>query len=166
MPPQPRAPEQRSPCPAVHVGRCTNTPPAAESVNRQAPPFADVNLLVGSSQAASIPAGQPVKGVASLVDPIAPGFVAPAVASTGTAVVWTFGVTKPGLVQWRLVEQVTRVIASGLLAVVDASRTLTLPISRKCSGEQLVVGTSYALWHNMTDVYGSATDVSILKVTL
>lgn len=174
-PPPPAGPgAQPKPCPAVHTGRCTNTAPPSESVNRQAPPFAAVNLAAAGAGAGAgagipvqgIPAGMPVKGLVQLVDPVAPDFVSPAVESTGTSVVWTFRTTKPGLVQWRLVEQVTRVIANGLLAVVDPAQTLTLPISRKCSGDQLVPGTAYALWYNMTDIYGTMTDVSILKITL
>jgi hypothetical protein len=115
---------------------------------------------------AAVPAGRPVKGVAQLIDPVLPGFMSPALASTGTSVVWTVQTTKPGLVMWRLVEQVTHVIASGFMAVADSALTYTVPISRKCSGQQLVPGTAYALWFNMTDIYGTQTDVSILKITL
>lgn len=161
------------PCPAVTVSPCTNIPPAAESVNRQAAPFVAVDLyseaaggVAAAVAAAAVTQGSPLKGVAQLVDSVQPGFVAPAVASTGTSVVWTFQTTKPGLVQWRLVEQVTQVVANGLLAVADASLTYTVPVSRKCSGQQLAAGTAYALWYNMTDIYGTQTDVSILKVTL
>jgi hypothetical protein len=164
MPPPPVPAPPAGPCPAVHIGRCTNTPPPTESVNRQAPPYADVALA--ASPQAPIPARSPIKGVAALVDPVEPGFVDAAVESTGSSVVWSFRTTKPGLVQWRLVEQVTHVIAKGLLAVVDASQALSVPVSRKCSGDQLVPGTAYALWYNMTDIYGAATDVSILKITL
>lgn len=156
---------QATSCPIVSISPCDNTPPASESVNRQAPPFTALDLYTEAA-AASAPLGAPVKGVAQLVDPVAPGFVEPAVTSTGTSVLWTFQTTKPGLVQWRLVEQVTHVIANGLMAVTDASLTYTVPVSRKCSGEQLVPGTAYALWYNMTDIYGTMTDVSILKITL
>lgn len=167
MPPPPAAPSgpQAAPCPAVSINPCDNTPPASELLNRQAPPFAALDLY-SEAAAAAAPLGAPVKGVARLIDPVTPGFVDPAVSSTGTSVVWTFKTTKPGLVQWRLVEQVTRVIANGLMAVADASLVYTVPVSRKCSGQQLVPGTAYALWYNMTDVYGAQTDVSILKVTL
>lgn len=162
MPPPTGTP---APCPAVSIGRCRNTPPAVESVNRQAPPFTGLDLYTDAA-ASTAPLGSPIKGVARLVDPVQPGFVAPTVVSTGTSVVWTFQTTKPGLVQWRLVEQVTHVVANGLMAVTDASLTYTVPISRKCSGQQLVPATAYALWYNMTDIYGTQTDVSILKVTL
>lgn len=155
-----------SPCPVVSVSPCRNTPPAAESVNRQSPPYTALDLYTDAAAAAA-PVGSPVKGVARLIDPVQPGFASSAVASpTGSSVVWTFQTTKPGLVQWRLVEQVTQVIANGLLAVADASLTYTVPISRKCSGQQLTSGTAYALWYNMTDAYGTQTDVSILKITL
>lgn len=161
----PTGPPAAAPCPTVSVSPCRNTAPATESINQQAPPFVELNLY-SDTAAAAAPLGAPVKGLAQLVDPILPDFVKPAVESTGTSVVWTFQTTKPGLVMWRLVEQVTRVIASGLVAVGDASLAYTVPVSRKCSGQQLVPGTAYALWYNMTDIYGTETDVSILKITL
>jgi len=166
QPPAVPAANTPSPCPVVSISPCRNTPPAAESVNRQSPPYTALDLYTDAAAAAA-PVGSPVKGVARLVDPVQPGFASSVVASpTGTSVVWTFQTTKPGLVQWRLVEQVTQVIANGLLAVADASLTYTVPISRKCSGQQLTSGTAYALWYNMTDEYGTQTDVSILKITL
>jgi hypothetical protein len=165
LPPAATPAAQAVPCPLVSISPCDNTPPVSESVNRQAPPFAALDLYADAA-AAGAPLGAPIKGIAQLMDPIQPGFVGPALTSVTTSVVWTFQTTKPGLVQWRLVEQVTHVIANGLMAVTDASLTYTVPVSRKCNGQQLIPGTAYALWYNMTDIYGTMTDVSILKITL
>lgn len=165
LPPAASPAAQAAPCPVVSISACDNTPPVSESVNRQVPPFVALDLYADAAAAAA-PLGSPVKGIAQLVDPIQPGFVGPAVTSAGTSVVWTFQTTKSGLVQWRLVEQVTHVIANGLMAVTDASLTYTVPVRRKFNGQLLVPGTAYALWYTMTDIYGTQTDVSILKITL
>lgn len=156
-------PEPPGPCARVTIGRCINTPPAAEQVNQQAPPFAAVDL---SNAAAAGPQLQPVKGVITVTDPVAAGFVQASINSTGASLVFTFQTSKPGLVQWRLVEQVTVEIANGYVAVPDASAEQQVAVSRKCNGQQLVPGTAYAMWYNMTDVYGHTTDISILKVVM
>jgi hypothetical protein len=157
------APAPPSPCARVTIGRCINTPPASEQVNQQLPPFAPVDL---ADAAAAGPPLQPVKGVLTITDPVAAGFVQASINSTGNSLVFTFQTTKPGLVQWRLVELVTVEIANGFVAVRDASATQQVAVSRKCNGQQLVPGTAYAMWYNMTDVYGHTTDISILKVVM
>jgi hypothetical protein len=156
-------PAPPSPCARVTIGRCVNTPPAAEQVNQQLPPFAPAEL---SDAAAAGPPLQPVKGVITVTDPVAAGFVQASINSTAASLVFTFQTAKPGLVQWRLVEQVTVEIANGFVAVRDASSTQQVAVSRKCNGQQLVPGTAYAMWYNMTDVYGRTTDISILKVVM
>lgn len=152
-----------TPCAQVTIGRCTNTPPAAEQVNQQAPPYVGIDLY---ASAASGPAQQPVKGVIDVQDPVAAAFVQASINSTGSSIVFAFQTSKPGLVLWRLVEQVKVEIANGYVPVRDASLQHEVAVSRKCSGEQLMPGTSYAMWYNMTDVYGKQTDINILKVVL
>jgi hypothetical protein len=147
----------------VTIGRCINTPPSAEQVNQQVPPFATVDM---SNAAAAGPPSQPVKGVITVTDPVTAGFAQASINSTGASLVFTFQTTKPGLVQWRLVEQVTVEIANGYVAVRDATAVQQVAVSRKCNGQQLVPGTAYAMWYNMTDVYGHTTDISILKVVM
>lgn len=163
----PAAATAPTPCPSVSISTCRNTPPAVESVNSQAPPFAPLDLYSEAAPAAA-PLGAPIKGIAQLVDPIFPAFVTPTVQSSGTSVVFSFQTSKPGLVQWRLVQQVTQVIAFGLEVVPDASLRQVVTVSRQCSGGQLVPGTEYAMWFNMTDIYGtrSKPEYSILQVTL
>ncbi|KAF6259840.1 hypothetical protein COO60DRAFT_964595 [Scenedesmus sp. NREL 46B-D3] len=156
-------PAPPGPCARVTVGRCINTPPAAEQVNQQLPPFAAVDL---SQAAAAGPPLQPLKGVINVTDPVAAAFVHASINTTGASLLFKFQTTKPGLVQWRLVEQVTVEIANGYVAVRDASATQQVAVSRKCNGQQLVPGTAYAMWYNMTDVYGHTTDISILKVVM
>eukprot|EP00882_Tetradesmus_deserticola_P016130 GHRQ01017208.1.p1 GENE.GHRQ01017208.1~~GHRQ01017208.1.p1 ORF type:complete len:266 (-),score=55.56 GHRQ01017208.1:285-1082(-) len=151
------------PCARITVGRCINTPPAAEQVNQQAPPFAAVDL---SNAAAAGPPLQPLKGVITVTDPVAAGFAQASINTTGASLVFRFQTTKPGLVQWRLVEQVTVEVANGYVPVRDPSAAQQVAVSRKCNGQQLVLGTAYAMWFNMTDVYGRTTDISILKVVM
>jgi hypothetical protein len=156
-------PAPPGPCARVTISRCINTPPAAEQANQQVPPFAAVDM---NNAAAAGPLLQPVKGVITVTDPVAAGFAQASLNSTGASLVFSFQTTKPGLVQWRLVEQVTVEIANGYVAVRDASAVLQVAVSRKCNGQQLALGTAYAMWYNMTDVYGHTTDISILKVIM
>eukprot|EP00878_Enallax_costatus_P024605 GHUV01026275.1.p1 GENE.GHUV01026275.1~~GHUV01026275.1.p1 ORF type:complete len:221 (+),score=49.14 GHUV01026275.1:208-870(+) len=154
-----------TPCAAVTVGRCNNTPPAVETVNQQALPYAGVDMYPPGSAAAA-PPRSPVKGVITVVDTVPAGFQQAYVNSTGSAVVFTFQTSKIGLVMWRLVEQVVVEIANGYVAVRDSSVINTVKVDRKCSGVPLVSGTAYALWFNMTDIYGSTTDINILQIKL
>jgi hypothetical protein len=172
------------PCAPLTLGHCHNTPPAAESVNVQALPYADAGELAGdgssSSQGRAAPlwrARAPLRSVVTLADPVPPGFVSASLNSTGASLVFSFVVSKPGLVRWRLVEQVKHEIAYGHTAVWDVSEHHTgggsggssarsIAVSRKCGGEQLVPGTSYALWYTLTDIFGATSDILILKAVL
>eukprot|EP00879_Flechtneria_rotunda_P000373 GHRR01000465.1.p1 GENE.GHRR01000465.1~~GHRR01000465.1.p1 ORF type:complete len:1109 (+),score=342.16 GHRR01000465.1:4020-7346(+) len=153
-----------TPCAPLTVGLCINTPPAAEVVNRQALPYATVDLYANNAPTA--PAGRPIKSVVTVVDPVKAAFRSASIISTNASLVFTFQISKPGLVQWRLVEQVKIEIANGYLAVADSSQELSISISRKCTGEQLVPSTSYALWYNMTDIYGTSIPHAIMEITL
>lgn len=154
-----------TPCAPVTISYCNNTPPAVETVNKQALPFAPVDLYTSSSAAAA-PAMAPLKGTITVVDSVPAGFQQAVLNSTGSSLIFTFQTSKIGLVMWRLVEQVTVEIANGYVAVRDSSVVHTVKMDRKCSGVPLVSGTAYALWYNMTDIYGSTTDINILRINL
>jgi hypothetical protein len=74
---------------------------------------------------------------------------------------------KPGLVMYRLVQNVVEELAWGYRPVLDASVTNTEVISRDCATQSpLVPGVVYGLWYWAVDNYGKPNQLALVNVTI
>ncbi|KAI8463288.1 MAG: hypothetical protein J3K34DRAFT_496093 [Monoraphidium minutum] len=159
------------PCDPVTPMPCTNTPPALEDNNRQAPPFAGPwDPTLRGSSAPQPPPRRPLRAQLAVADGAGVEFSEAALAAVGGggqhALVFSFRVTRASLVRWYLVRDVVHVLAWGMLPVFDAAAAHNVTISRDCDGALLAPGTNYGLWHNASDVYGSYSPLRMISHVL
>lgn len=155
------------PCDPVTYAPCVNTPPAIENNNPQAVPAAGYNSVdLLNANAPTPPAGTPLKAVINVVDPTPLEFTVKHLSGSASTITFTFAMNKPGLVRYQLVIQTTIVIAWGHYPADEARRNYTISLSRACSGAGLTQATSYGMWYNGTDIYGTSTPHMLLELRL
>ena len=167
-----------APCAPVTLVRCDNTPPAVEANNAQLPPFAAWDAAVGATDGAvrpPPPAGRPLRSQIVVKDDVAIAFQTATLTSAGAnatdggaerALVFSFTLSRPGLVRYAVVRDVVVTLARGVLPVFEARREHRVAVSRECGGALLAPGTAYGLWFNATDAYGATTQLRMLSQTL
>jgi hypothetical protein len=162
------------PCARVTAVACRNAPPATETVNAQAPPFAawDTPAAAGAAAGgAAPPARAPLRVPIGVADATPVAFTTAALTAVGggggaRALVFSFALTRPGLVRYYLVRDVTARLAWGMLPVFAPGVVHNVSISRDCGGGPLEAGTAYGVWFNATDVYGAAAPLRMLSAPL
>lgn len=159
------------PCDPVTIVPCTNTQTGADAVNAQPLPFQAWDATAaGLSAPAAPPARAPLRVPVSSPDSAPLAFTAAAVAAAGSgpsrALAFSFAVSRPALVRYRLVRNVTEVLAHGVHPVFDAANH-TVTIARECATQaQLEASTAYGIWYWATDIYGDGTPLRILSAPL
>lgn len=80
--------------------------------------------------------------------------------SSGRTITFDFSLNRVGLVYYKLVEDIDKVVFEGVYPVFDATRPYSISLSRTCSGDPLLQ-PAYGFWYWAVDIYGNRSKLKI-----